>query len=67
MYLDGKINGVIGIYRSTDTGASWVRIDSPQGRYGHANYDGSTITGDPKTFGTVYLGKRGIMVGTSSN
>ena len=67
MYLDGKINGVIGIYRSTDTGASWVRIDSPQGQYGHANYDGSTITGDPKTFGTVYVGKRGIMVGTSSD
>jgi len=67
MYLDGKINGVIGIYRSTDTGATWVRIDSPTGQYGHANNDVSTITGDPKTFGTVYVGKRGIMVGTSSN
>ena len=67
MYLDGKIDGVVGIYRSIDTGASWVRIDSPQGQYGHANYDKSTITGDPKTFGTVYIGKRGIMVGTSSN
>jgi hypothetical protein len=67
MYLDGKINGVIGIYRSIDTGASWVRIDSAQGQYGHAGYENATITGDPKVFGTVYLGKRGIMVGTSSN
>ncbi|WP_332687915.1 hypothetical protein [Devosia sp.] len=67
MYLDGSINGVIGIYRSTDTGATWVRIDSPQGQYGHANNDRSKITGDPKTFGTVYVNKRGIMVGTSSN
>ncbi|CAN7332846.1 hypothetical protein LJR289_001799 [Pseudoduganella sp. LjRoot289] len=67
MYLDGSINGVIGVYRSTDTGATWVRIDSPQGQYGHANNDRSKITGDPKTFGTVYINKRGIMVGTSSN
>ena len=28
----------------------------------HANYDRSIITGDPKTFGTVYVGKRGIML-----
>jgi xyloglucan-specific exo-beta-1,4-glucanase len=67
LYLDGKINGVVGIFRSIDTGASWVRIDSAQGQYGHANYDKSTITGDPKTFGTVYVNKRGIMVGTSIN
>jgi hypothetical protein len=67
MYLDGKINGAIGIYRSIDTGATWVRIDDPQHQYAKANNDASIITGDPKTFGTVYLGKRGIMVGTSSN
>lgn len=67
MYLDGTINGVIGIYRSIDTGATWVRNDSAQGQYAHANYDKSSITGDPKVFGTVYVSKRGIMVGTSSN
>ena len=27
----------------------------------------SVITGDPKTIGTVYVGKRGILVGSSSN
>ena len=67
MYLDGTINGVTGVYRSIDTGASWVRIDSAQGQYAHAGYDRSAITGDPKVFGTVYINKRGIMVGTSSN
>jgi hypothetical protein len=67
MYLDGTINGVTAIYRSIDTGASWERIDSPQGQYAKSGYEASTITGDPKTFGTVYLSKRGIMVGTSSN
>ncbi|SFV17701.1 hypothetical protein SAMN05216552_10716 [Pseudoduganella namucuonensis] len=67
MYLDGTINGVTGIYRSIDTGATWVRIDDPQHQYAKGGNDKSTIIGDPKTFGTVYLGKRGIMVGTSSN
>ena len=66
IYLNGKVNGVYGIYRSIDTGASWVRIDSPQGQYANADFP-SPITGDPKTFGTVYVGKRGIMVGTSGN
>jgi hypothetical protein len=67
MYLDGTINGLTAIYRSIDTGASWERIDSPQGQYAKFGYESSTITGDPKVFGTVYLNKRGIMVGTSSN
>jgi hypothetical protein len=30
MYLDGKIDEVVGIYRSIDTGATGVRIDSPR-------------------------------------
>lgn len=44
-----------------------MRIDDPQHQYRHANNDSALVTGDPKTFGTVYLGKRGIMAGTSSN
>ena len=54
MYLDGTINGVVGIYRSIDTGASWVRIDGLPGQYGKSGYDKSIITGDPKVFGTVH-------------
>lgn len=43
------------------------RTDSPQGQYAKYGDDASTISGDPKIFGTVYLGKRGILVGSSSN
>lgn len=63
MYLSGTVNGVMAIHRSIDAGATWVRIDDAQHQYG----DTRVITGDPKTFGTVYLGARGMMVGTSSN
>ena len=39
----------------------------PQGQHGHAYYEKSAIKGDPKTFGTVYGGKRGTLVGTLSS
>ena len=62
MYLSGTVGGVQGIFRSTDMGANWVRIDDAQHQYGAS----SVITGDPKVFGTVYIGARGLVVGTST-
>jgi photosystem II stability/assembly factor-like uncharacterized protein len=55
LYLSGEIANRDGIYRSTDAGASWVRIDDPQHRYG----DIGAISGDPRIFGRVYLGTNG--------
>lgn len=63
MYLSGTVGGVQGIFRSTDTGQNWVRIDDAQHQYGAA----TVITGDPKEFGTIYLGGRGLIVGKSAN
>ncbi len=65
VYLSGNVNGVDGYFRSIDAGASWVRINDDQHQWG-GSY---VITGDPKTFGTVYIGTngRGIMSGTSAN
>ncbi len=63
IYMAGTVGGVTALYRSTDTGASWVRIDDARHQYGAA----TVVTGDPKTFGTVYLGGRGVIVGTSTN
>lgn len=65
IYLSGKVNGADGFFRSVDAGASWVRINDDAHQWGGA----WAITGDPKTFGTVYIGTngRGIIQGTSSN
>jgi hypothetical protein len=68
IYMSGTINGLQALYRSTDVGATWTQINDSAHQYGGIGY----VTGDPKTFGTVYIAGtqglgRGIIVGTSSN
>ena len=66
IYLAGTVSGTTGVFRSTDAGASWVRINDDQHQWG--GY--SLVVGDPRTFGTVYVvpaSGRGILYGTSSN
>lgn len=55
LYLVGIVNGVRGIYRSTDTANTWVRINDDQHQWGLVLH----ITGDPKQFGRVYVGTHG--------
>ena len=66
LYTSARIGGVRGIFRSDDGGASWIQINDAQHQYGTTN---ATITGDPQTYGVVYLGTngRGIIVGTLGN
>jgi hypothetical protein len=61
LYLVGIVNSVQGVFRSTDEGAGWVRINNDSEQYG---WIGQTITGDPHVFGQVFLGTngRGILV-----
>jgi len=61
IFLAGRVNDVQGIFRSDDTGATWVLINDDQHRYGWI----SVIIGDPRTYGRVYLGTggRGIIYG----
>lgn len=66
MYLAGTVNGVTGLFRSTDSGTTWVRINDSQHQWGGYSF----VVGDPKTFGTVYVAPasgRGIIYGTSAN
>lgn len=66
IYIAGAYNGATGVFRSVDGGNSWIRIDDAQHQYGGFRM----LTGDPKTFGTVYGATnagRGIIVGSSPN
>jgi photosystem II stability/assembly factor-like uncharacterized protein len=55
LYLVGIVQGQRGFFRSTDSGATWVRINDDQHQWGLVLH----ITGDPKQFGRVYVGTHG--------
>ncbi|TCP37157.1 hypothetical protein EV292_101665 [Sphingomonas sp. BK235] len=62
LYAIGTVAGVRGIYRSTDGGAGWSRINDDANRWGLRL---RVISGDPRRYGRVYVGTdgRGIMYG----
>ncbi len=65
VYLWGKVGkGARGIYRSTDAGARWVRINDDAHQYG-GPANGEFIVGDMNVFGRVYMSTvgRGIVYG----
>lgn len=56
LYTVAQIDGVRGVFRSDDAGASWVRINDDAHQYARINM---AITGDPRIYGRVYLGTNG--------
>lgn len=61
IYLFATINDVTGLFRSTDAGNTYSRIDDDQHQYGGVGL----VVGDPRIFGRVYAGThgRGIVYG----
>ena len=61
IFAAGQLGDVYGLYRSTDDGAHWLRIDDDAHRYGGQRL----ITGDPRVFGRVYFASsgRGVFYG----
>jgi xyloglucan-specific exo-beta-1,4-glucanase len=64
VYVWGRRAGVNGMFRSTDGGRTWARIDDDAHRFG-GPVPGVQIIGDPRVFGLVYVTAtgRGVMVG----
>lgn len=64
IYIWGTVNNVTGIFRSTDKGNTWMRINDNAHQFGGPG-NGNFIQGDINTFGTVYMSTagRGIIYG----
>ncbi|MEV5707308.1 xyloglucanase [Actinoallomurus sp. NPDC052274] len=62
LYVIAKVGGVRGVFRSDDSGATWVRINDDAHQWGNI---GAAITGDPRVYGRVYVATngRGVMYG----
>ncbi|MFD9636070.1 RICIN domain-containing protein [Streptomyces violascens] len=67
LYLIGTVKDVTGVFRSTDKGATWLRVNDDAHQWGAIGSLG-VITGDPDTFGRVYVGTngRGLQYGDPS-
>ncbi|MFD3517351.1 RICIN domain-containing protein [Streptomyces sp. NPDC058657] len=67
LYMIGTVEGVTGVFRSTDRGATWIRVNDDAHQWGSIGAVG-VVTGDPDTFGRVYIGTngRGLQYGDPS-
>ncbi|MFP3988980.1 RICIN domain-containing protein [Streptomyces sp. E11-3] len=67
LYLIGTVKDVTGVFRSTDKGATWLRVNDDAHQWGAIGSSG-VITGDPDTYGRVYVGTngRGLQYGDPS-
>jgi xyloglucan-specific exo-beta-1,4-glucanase len=57
VYMIGTINGTDGVYRSDDTGVTWVRINDDAHRYGGI----WGIVADTSVYGRVVIAGRGML------
>lgn len=67
VYIWGTVNGVRGVYRSTNAGGSWVRINNDAQEFG-GPANGQFVIGDMNTYGLVYMSTagRGVAYGKPS-
>ncbi|WP_321439110.1 hypothetical protein [uncultured Bacteroides sp.] len=68
IFIYGKVDGVEGLFRSIDKGATWIRVNDDNHNYGGLG-NGNMICGDWNHFGRVYMSTpgRGIEYGYLSD
>jgi xyloglucan-specific exo-beta-1,4-glucanase len=68
IFIYGTVNGTLGIFSSTDKGATWTRINDDAHQYGGPG-NAQFVQGDMNTFGRVYMSTagRGIAYGSIVN
>ena len=57
VYTSGKVAGQRGIFRSDDSGKSWLRVNDDKHQFAST---GDAIAGDPRVYGRVYLSTNGL-------
>jgi hypothetical protein len=64
IFMVGTVGTTTGLLRSTDAGATWVRVNDDAHQYGGIG-NGRFVTGDMNVFGQVYMSSvgRGIVYG----
>ena len=67
LYMWGTVGTTRGMLRSTDQGATWVRVNDDAHQYGGIGFD-PRIAGDMNTYGTVYMSSigRGMVYGMAA-
>lgn len=67
VYIWGTVGGILGIHRSIDEGATWVRVNDNDHEYG-GPANGQFVLGDMNVYGRVYMSTagRGIVYGESN-
>ncbi|GJM64189.1 PKD domain-containing protein [Persicobacter diffluens] len=68
IFIYGTVGGVTGVFRSTDQGQSWLRVNDDEHEYGGLA-NGEFIVGDANVFGRVYMSTagRGIVYGEATD
>ncbi|MDR6549084.1 sugar-binding protein [Paenibacillus qinlingensis] len=59
VFVYGKVDSTVGIFRSDDFGVTWVKIDVAEPAIGA---EANTMEGDRQTWGRVYIGTNGTGV-----
>jgi xyloglucan-specific exo-beta-1,4-glucanase len=64
LYIWGTVNNVLGLYRSTNEGADWTRVNDDAHEYG-GPANGQFVQGDRNIYGRVYMSTagRGVVYG----
>jgi xyloglucan-specific exo-beta-1,4-glucanase len=57
VYTSGKVGGVRGIFRSDDSGRSWLRVNDDRHQYAST---GEAIAADPRVYGRVFISTNGF-------